>query len=183
MAAASKRKNRKLQIKPEAYRVGETTTKERAAKLGGIVERPLGYANSGKIVHRRQEAKVECTLDIYRIRCVLTDDQFQAGMKFRTAYMNAARTPGVVDLSAIRVDNSKPVDPETPSDVWGRSQIKQAHDALSMEQYVVLESVAGWDCLAGGTRRLNNLRVALDVLYDMWLKGKNPPMKVVINNA
>jgi hypothetical protein len=41
--ASLRRKNRKLQIKPDAYCVGETVTKERAAKLGGIVERLLAY--------------------------------------------------------------------------------------------------------------------------------------------
>ena len=58
--ASPRRKYRKLQIKPDAYRVGETTTPERAAKLGGVVERPLAYANTGRIVHRRQEVRIEC---------------------------------------------------------------------------------------------------------------------------
>jgi hypothetical protein len=39
-----------LQIKPGAYRIGETVTEERAWKLGGIVDRPLTYAVKGQIV-------------------------------------------------------------------------------------------------------------------------------------
>jgi hypothetical protein len=168
MASSKKRKYRKLQIKPDAYRVGETATPERAAKLGGIVERPLAYANNGQIVHRRQEARVECTLDAYRFRSMISDEQHQAGMMFRTAYMNAARSKGVVDLSAIRVDNRKPVDPNQPPDVWGRKTLKEAQEAMSIEQYAVVETVAGWDALAGNSRRLTMLRYGLDELYRMW---------------
>jgi hypothetical protein len=90
--ASPRRKNWKLQIKPDAYRIGETVTPERAAKLGGIAERPLSYADKGVIVSRRQEARIECTLDSYRYRRMISDEQHQVAMLFRWAYLTAART-------------------------------------------------------------------------------------------
>jgi hypothetical protein len=166
--APSRRKNRKLQIKADAYRVGETVTPERAKKLGGIEDRPIAYANKGQVALKRQQARIECTLDSYRYRRKISDEQHQAGMKFRTSYMNAVRSPGVVDLTAIRVDNSKPVDPEKPPDFWDRKTIRQAQETLTLGQYEVVENVAGWDGLAGNTRKLDVLRAGLDELYRVW---------------
>jgi hypothetical protein len=102
--ASARRKNRKLQIKPDAYRIGETVTPERAAKLGGIAERPLTYANKGAIVSRRQEARIECTLDSYRYRRMISDEQHQAAMLFRWAYLTAARTIKVSEPDWARVE-------------------------------------------------------------------------------
>ena len=155
---SAKRKNCKLQIKPEAYRVGETATPERAKKFGGIVKRPLAYANSGRVVHRRQEARVECTLDAYRFRSMITDEQHQAAVLFRWAYLTAARTIKVSEPDWTRVDGGQgPSGMDKPT--MARRRIQAASAALTAEQYAVVETVAGWDALAGGTRRLVNLRV------------------------
>ena len=165
--ASPRRKNRQRQIKPDAYRVGETVTKERASKLGGIVERPLAYANSGKIVHRRQEAKIECTLDMYRIRSDISDQQHEAGIMFRWAYHAGARTIQVAEPDWTRVDGGiGPSGIDKPT--IARRRMQAARAALTAEQWVVVETVAGWDALAGGTRRLNNLRAALDELFRLW---------------
>jgi hypothetical protein len=39
---------------------------------------------------------------------------------------------------------------------------------LTAEQYAVVETVAGWDALAGNSRRLSNLRQGLDELFRLW---------------
>src|ERR1700677_1108338 len=104
LMASKNRKYRKLQIKPDAYRVGEEVNEFRKKQLGGVAERPLAYANCGKIVHRRQEAKVECTLDGYRFRSMISDEQHQAGVMFRWCYLTAARTIKVADPDFSRID-------------------------------------------------------------------------------
>ena len=167
MASPKKRKYRKLQIKPDAYRVGETATKERASKLGGVVERPLAYANNGRVMNRRQEVRVECTLDAYRFRHMITDDQHQAAVLFRWCYLTAARTIRVADPDWSRIDGGVAITGEDRPTV-ARIRLKAAQDALTAEQYAVIETVAGWDALAGNSRRLTNLRQGLDELFRLW---------------
>ena len=164
---AAKRRYRRLQIKPDAYRVGDTATKEREHQLGGLVERPLAYANNGQIVHRRQEAKVECVLDGYYYRSMISDAQRQAGIMFRSAYLAAARGVRVSDPMA------SPSDGATAADrgdrlTQSRIRMKEAQEALSDPQYAVVEAVAGWDTLAGNGRRLDTLRAGLYELYRLW---------------
>ncbi len=166
-AKKKKRKYRKLQIKPDAYRVGETVTKERAEKLGGIVERPLAYANSGGIVLHRQEAKVECTLDGYKYRSMISDEQHQAGIMFRAAYLSAARFMKVADPTLGPIDGNDAAKGREKATL-ARIRLKEAGEALTSQQFAVVEAVAGWDTLAGNSRRLDNLRVGLDELYRMW---------------
>jgi hypothetical protein len=166
-SAKKKRKYRKLQIKPDAYRVGETVTKERAEKLGGIVERPLAYANSGGIVLRRQEAKIECTLDGYKYRSMISDQQHQAGIMFRAAYHSAARGMQVADPTLGPIDGCDSTKGHEKA-TQARMRLKEADDVLTFQQYSVVEAVAGWDTLAGNSRRLDNLRAGLDELYRMW---------------
>jgi hypothetical protein len=165
--ASPRRKNRKLIIKPDAYRVGETTTPERAAKLGGVVERPLAYANTGRIVHRRQEVRIECTLDAYKFRHMITDEQHQAAVLFRWCYLTAARTIQVADPDWSRIDGGTAITGEDRPTV-ARIRLKAAQGALTAEQYAVIETVAGWDALAGNSRRLTNLRQGLDELFRLW---------------
>lgn len=171
--ASPRRKNRKLQIKPDAYRVGETATPERARQLGGVVERPLAYANSGKLVHRRQEARIECTLDAYRFRRMFAPDdetnenRYQAAILFRWAYLTAARTIKVSEPDWTRVDGGA-VLPGEDKPTMARRRLRAAQAALSFEQYAVIETVAGWDALAGNSRRLEKLRCGLDELFRLW---------------
>jgi hypothetical protein len=165
--ASPRRKYRKLQIKPDAYRVGETATKERAAKLGGIVERPLAYANSGRIVHRRQEVRIECTLDAYKFRHMITDEQHQAAVLFRWCYLTAARTIKVADPDWSRIDCGTAITGEDRPTV-ARIRLKKAQEALTAEQYAVVENVAGWDDTAGNSRKLTHLRQGLDELFRLW---------------
>jgi hypothetical protein len=165
--ASPRRKYRKLQIKPDAYRVSETTTPERAAKLGGVVERPLAYANTGRIVHRRQEVRIECTLDAYKFRHMITDEQHQAACMFRWCYLTAARTIKVSDPDYSRIDGGTAItgeDKPTPA----RRRLREANAALSAEQCAVVENVAGRDDTAGNSRKLTHLRQGLDELFRLW---------------
>lgn len=165
--ASPRRKNRKLQIKPDAYRVGETVTKERAAKLGGIEDVPIARANHGQVILRRQQAKIECTLDSYRYRRMITDEQHQAGVMFRWAYHAAVRLIPVAEPDWTRVDGGaggSGADKPT----LARRRMQAARGALTIEQFAVVETVAGWDSLAGNSRRLTSLRHGLDELFRLW---------------
>jgi hypothetical protein len=165
--ASPRRKNRKLQIKPDAYRIGETVTPERAAKLRGIVERPLAWANKGAIVSRRQEARVECTLDGYRYRSMISDQQHQAAILFRWAYLTASRHIKVSEPDWTRVDGGTVV-PGEDKPTMARRRLQAAQKALTLSQYEVVETVAGWNATAGNSRKLDQLRAGLDELYRLW---------------
>jgi hypothetical protein len=165
--ASPRRKNRKLQIKPDAYRVGEEVNKFRKKQLGSVVERPLAYANSGKIVHRRQEARIECTLDAYRFRSMISDEQHQAAVLFRWAYQTAARLMKVSEPNWTRVDGGRG-ESGTDKPTVARRRLRAASEALTSEQYAVIEAVAGWDSTAGNSRRLETLRAGLNELFRLW---------------
>jgi hypothetical protein len=82
------------------------SNESRKKQIGGVAERSLAYANSGRIVHRRQEARIECTLDAYKFRHVITDEQHQAACMFRWCYLTAARTVKVTDPDYSRIDGA-----------------------------------------------------------------------------
>jgi hypothetical protein len=50
-----------------------------------------------------------------------------------------------------------------------RRRLQAAQKALTLGQYEVVETVAGWDATAGNSRKLEMLRAALDELYRLWL--------------
>lgn len=49
-----------------------------------------------------------------------------------------------------------------------RKRLKAAQDALTVEQYAAVETVAGWDALAENSVRLTNLRQGLDEFLRLW---------------
>lgn len=46
-----------------------------------------------------------------------------------------------------------------------RERIKAAQNVLALEQYAMIETVAGWNCTAGNIRKLMLLRAGLDELF------------------
>ena len=98
---------------------------------------------------------------------MITDEQRQAAVLFRWCYLTAARTIKVADPDWSRIDGGTAITGEDRPTV-ARIRLKAAQGALTAEQYAVIETVAGWDALAGNSRRLTNLRQGLDELFRLW---------------
>ena len=86
---------------------------------------------------------------------------------FRWSYLSAARTIKVADPEWSRVDGGMGLPGEDKPTV-ARKRLQAAREALTAEQYAVVETVAGWDALAGNSRRLTKLHDGLDELYRLW---------------
>ena len=164
------KKYRKLQIKHDAYRVGDTATPERIKKIGGIDDRPIAYANNGRVALKRQQAKVECTLDAYRFRRTIDDNQYNAGMMFRWSYLKSARFIKVVDYQSISGCGGNAAD-AAESESQARIRVQEARENLTQPQYFVIEAVCGWDETAGNSNRMDTMKRALDNLYNLWFGG------------
>jgi hypothetical protein len=107
--------------------------------------------------------------------------QRQVAVLFRWAYLTAARTIKVADPDWSHPDWSHPdwshpdwnhVDGGTAitgedRPTVARVRLEAAQEAQAAEQYAVIETVAGWDALAGNSRRLERLRDGLEELYRM----------------
>jgi hypothetical protein len=86
---------------------------------------------------------------------------------FRWSYLTAARTIKVADPDWTRVDGGAGL-PGEDRPTMARRRLKAALGVHTVEQYAVVEAVAGWDALAGNSRRLTKLRDGLDELYRLW---------------
>jgi hypothetical protein len=159
---ATKRKYKKKAL---PVRLGEQVTKERRRKHGGIKTEILGRDLRGKVIIRRQRAAAECTLDVYSIRQTITDEQYQAGLKFRIAYLRAVLRIRVSDIGyGCRGDDEMSV----ILPLYSEQLLRKAYQKLSLEQRSVIISVCGHDEWAGGIYRLHWLRSGLDVLAQLW---------------
>lgn len=142
-------------------------TRERRRKAGGVYLEPIANkgASTGSKANIRARVKVECLLDEYHLRLVIGELQHQAGMMFRSAWLEQAfnvrvKTPkggGFADLADYL--NYRTV---------SERRLSIAAKKLKPYHLSVVIAVCGMDERAGSSRRLKYLRDALDELIDIW---------------
>lgn len=144
---------------------GETAPKERQQHQGGLKTEISDRDASGKAVIKRQSAVAECVLDAYFIRELISDPQYQAGMKFRYAYLRAMLRIKVADRGA-----GSHHDPEMSVITLIHSErlVKEAYAALDITEQTVVIAVCGHDEWAGGNHRMPYLQSGLDRLAILW---------------
>ena len=155
---------RRYKKKAIPSRLGEGVTKERRKKNGGIITETIDRDNNGRAIIQRQRAVAECVLDVYYLREVIDDAEYQAGMKFRKAYLRYALN--------IKVDDSgtgSHGDPEMSSVIVSESQriVREAFDVLNDLERSVIIAVCG-DDWAGGDYRFTALHHGLAKLVAKW---------------
>lgn len=143
----------------------ETATPERQQKSGGVVSETVARTGSGQTLISRQHVVSECVLDTYYyIRSYLTREEYQAGLKFRKAYLRA--------VCGVRVDEDSAgaKDPEMPFLMrpYSEQLLQQAYGALSAQQKQVIISVCGHDEWATTTARIKTLHRGLAKLATLW---------------
>lgn len=148
-------------------RPGELALNERRKQQGGVVRVYEPESANSRVMTVRHRARCECLLDRYRLQRKLTIQQFEAGMKFRQAWLYQAEGIKTRDSTCERVDGGPSL---SAGERMGQAEriIREAYSILSPLQALVVVSVCGGDVQAGSDKRMATLRRALDKLSDMW---------------
>lgn len=158
MAKRRKRKNLPA-------RTGEVATPERQKQQGGVVSEVVDRDAHGNVYQRRHRAVAECMLDAYHYRGNLTEDEYQAGMKFRRAFLRAVFGLNVEDPAS-----SGEYDPEMAMLIVPISEelLRAAYAELTSAQKKIVMSVCGYDECAGNSDRIETLHRGLERLAKLW---------------
>jgi len=157
-----KPKNKK---KATPIHLGESPTPERRQQNGGVVQEIMDREPNGKILIKRHRAKAECALDAYFLKGRITLAEYEAGMKFRVAYLRAVFRIQVEDNGA-----GSHGDPEMAFIAVPASEqtLRQAYGVLTSNQKKAIIQICGHDEWAGTTRLVETLQRALEQLATIW---------------
>ena len=166
----SKKAKRKYKKKALPARCGDRATAERRRQLGGIIAEVVDRDLRGNPVIRRDRAVIECHLDIYKYREMISIPEHEAGTIFRKAYQRyVLRIKVDDDVQGGRADAEMAM----LSIPASKKLLDQAHAALSLPQWMMVEAICGLDDTAGGTSRFETFRRGLEVLVDLWKTNAN----------
>lgn len=146
-------------------RMGEQATMERRQHAGGVISEVVDRDLRGNPFMKRDRAVAECVLDAYLLRRVITLHEYEAGLKFRRAYLRAVYRVRVEDPLGTGV-----YDPEMALLIVPISEqvLRDAYAVLSEAQKRIVINVCGADEWAHGSARLATLHRALEKLTDLW---------------
>ncbi len=159
----SKRPPRKRKSLPA--RSGEQATPERHLQQGGVRTEVVDRDAYNRIIIKRQRATIECALDRYFLQEKLNENDYEAGMKFRRAYLRAVLKVKVDDSGA---GSHGDFEMATLIVIASDKLLRQAYAILSPAQKSVVINVCGHDFSAGDTYRLETLRRGLNKLAILW---------------
>lgn len=158
----SKKKRPKRSL---AAKKGILATKERCRQQGGIREEVVDRAASGGVLTKRHRACEECKLDAYFLRRYLTSAEYEAGIKFRIAYLRvvfrlkvddgSSGSHGDTEMALLIVPISEQV-------------LRQAYAILSAAQKTIIIKVCGHDEWAGDKDRIKTMQRGLSKLATLW---------------
>lgn len=145
------------------YRMGDAATPERQLHNGGVVRDIEPEAPNSRVMVVRHRARVECQLDLYLLKGSIDKSEFEAGMKFRKAWLGRVR--GI----AVR-DPNTPASPAFLNAIenacYSEQVIAQAFTALvSIPQKLEIMSVCGED---QPRSEMRTLRRGLETLARFW---------------
>lgn len=146
-------------------RMGEQATMERRQHAGGVIAEVVDRDLRGNPYMKRDRAVAECVLDAYLFRRLLTKREYDAGLKFRKAYLRAVYGVRVEDPM-----NASAYDPEMALLIVPISEriLRDAYAVLSAAQKRIVINVCGADTWAQGSARLATLHRALEKLVELW---------------
>lgn len=156
---ARRHKRRNLSV-----RVGETPTRERRNQ-GALATEVIDRDCEGKALICRYKVLGDIPLDAYLLRGKISEGAYQAGLKFRSAYMRAVLRVHVEDAGA-----GAHGDPEVAAltPIYSVQILNAAYAVLSPRQKALLIDVCGHDLWAGGTVNIKTMRRGLEVLAALW---------------
>lgn len=161
--AKKSKKSNKTKGNGHVYRMGDVATPERQLRNGGVVRDVEPETPNSRVLVVRHRARIECQLDLYLLRGVIDKAEFDAGMKFRKAWLNRVRGIAVRDPF---MPPSQSFLNAVESACYSEQVITQAFIALtSIPQKMEVMSVCGEDKPRGEMR---TLRRGLETLARFW---------------
>jgi hypothetical protein len=159
---ANRRRSKKKTL---PARMGEEATMERRQHAGGVIAEVVDRDLRGNPYMKRDRAVAECVLDAYLFRRIITKREYEAGLKFRRAYLRAVFKVRVEDPLS-----TSAYDPEMALLIVPISEqvLRAAYAVLSKAQKRIVINVCGADDWAHGSARLATLHRALERLGDLW---------------
>ena len=144
-------------------------TAERKRHTGGFVQTmEFDEAKSNAKVPKFR-VRYECCLDEYLSKRVIEIGEYDAGMKFRKAWL--MRTEGIVTKDSLTSlpGNGTVFDPMVQKS-WAERVLHEAHSSaeLSIAQHMMVVKVCGMDEAAGQGGAADTLRRGLDKLARFW---------------
>ncbi len=138
---------------------------ERQHQQGGVKSEVVDRDLRGNVYQRRHRAVYECMLDSYHAQGNLTQSEYEAGMKFRRAYLRAVFRMAVEDEG-----DSSAYDPEMALLMVPISEqlLRDAYATMTQPQQMVAIAVCGHDQNAGNSDRIETLHRGLERLATLW---------------
>jgi hypothetical protein len=140
-------------------------TKERRRQAGGVILEIVDRDSAGKALIKRHRARITCPLDDYFWRGCITPYEYQAGMKFRAAYMRA-----VLKLKIDDIGGGSQGDPEMSFLAMPISEqiLGKAYAILSPAQKNMVITACGHDDYLRDKDRIQTLHRGLEKLAELW---------------
>lgn len=142
-------------------KTGMVPTKERHQHSGGVTADAVELDNQGKALMYRYRAVWDCPLDAYKDMNVITEPEYQSGLRFRQAYYRAvlSRRAGYERL------NSHPADTKlTPSE----RVLRDAYRIIPSYNKGTIIDICGHDRPAQNEKEVKALRNGLGQLVQCW---------------
>ncbi len=144
-----------------SIKIDAAPTKERRRQQGGVRTEVIVQDKHGKALMHRYRAVWECPLDVYKDKKIITEPEYQSGLRFREAYHRSvlSRRAGYERL------NNFPNDMRlTP----GERLVKDAYRILSSHHMGAVIAICGHGQPAKDEQELKVLRGSLGRLARCW---------------
>lgn len=148
-------------------RDGELANVNRKKHNGGVVKEFEPESPKSRVMVMHHRARCECQLDFYRLHSKIEPEEFEAGMRFRQAYLFKAEGIKTKDssLGSYGAGDQSSIMEKLNS---AERTLKQAYQELSHMQALIVVSVCGADEGCGTSARLKTLRRGLERLARLW---------------
>lgn len=142
-------------------KTGMAPTKERHQHSGGVMAEAIELDHQSKVLMHRYRAVWNCPLDVYRDMEVITEPEYQSGLRFRQAYYRAvlSRRADYERLNSCPTDTSL-----TPSE----RILKDAYRIMPSYNMGTVIDICGHDRYAKNEKEVKALRNGLGQLARRW---------------
>ncbi|MFY9286903.1 MAG: hypothetical protein WAO98_00205 [Alphaproteobacteria bacterium] len=151
--------------KAPLYAKGCDVTKERRKQNGGVISEAIHERSADKTYIRRHRALFECALDGYLWYGKIEPNEYEAGMKFRRAYLRYVMNVRVDDYGS-GAHGDRDMAALTP--IISQQILRDAASVLSDAQRKLVMHVCGDNFRAGDGDKIETLRRGLKVLAKHW---------------
>lgn len=162
------KRKRKMRAAAPLIDCGVVPTPERMLQFGGIVRELVPITANSRQMQAVYRAKAECKLDRYRLRGAIGSCEFEAGMKFRAAWLYLTEGIKITDSTQREASDDICINAQSIAHLRPYSDkiIREAWSVLSPIQKIVITSVCGEDQPVGV--RMAQLRAGLERMRIFW---------------